>query len=136
MSYATIRALIESTIAAAYAPTPVMFDAVQETPPDGEHVVLAISYPSAVMPTLCVAESGIELVRGNVQISCYAPRGRGMKRLEELSQIGMQALVTLQAQPDPNGVRPRVGEVTSATVLSGDQPYALITVSAPFTAKG
>ena len=137
MSYATIRALIESSVAAAYGTVPVMFDAVQETPPNSEHVILAISFPSSVLPTLCPDESGIELIRGNVQISCYAPKGRGMKRLEELAAIGVQTLVTLQTRPDPNGVRPRVGEISGPTpVLSGDQPYALTTISAPFTARG
>lgn len=141
MSYATIRATFETAIATPYSllptPVPVMFDNVQETPPNGEHVILAISFPSTVLPTLCPDESGIELIRGNVQVSCYTPKGRGMKRLEELAQVAVQALVGISALPDTNNVRPRVGEISGPTpVLSGDQPYALTTISAPFTAKG
>jgi len=141
MSYANIRAVFETAIATAYellpTPVPVMFDNVQETPPNSEHVILSIGFPSLALPVLCPTETNIEHIRGSIQISCYTPKGRGMKRLEELAAVGAAALVGIPAQPDANDVRPRIGAIEGpTTILSGDQPYALSVVSAAFTARG
>ena len=141
MSYSTIRAVFETALDAAYqalpTPVPVMFDNVQETPPNSEHVILSIGFPRTAEPVLCPQENNIEHIRGSIQISCYTPKGRGMKRLEELAQVGIRALVGIPAQPDANNVRPRIGSIEGPTpILSGDQPYALSVVSATFTAKG
>jgi len=140
MSLATIRSLLERELTAEFAPLTVVYDNVQETPPQGadsEFVVLAISFPSLTTPTLCPKESGLDDIRGNVQISCYAPRARGMKRLEELGVKAAVALNTLQSKPDPDNVRIRIGQINGPVpVLSGSDPHALVTVSAPFTAKG
>jgi hypothetical protein len=115
----------------------LIYDNVQEAPPDSEHVVLSIGFPSTALPVICSEESNVEFIRGSIQISCYTPRGRGMKRLEELAQIGVQTLVGMPKQADPNGVRPRIGNIEGPTpVLSGAQPYALSVVSATFTANG
>jgi hypothetical protein len=144
MSLATIRSLFERELSTAYStlPQPVMvvFDNVQEVPPadaSGEFVQLTISFPSLTEPVLCLTESGIENIRGNIQISCYGPRARGMKRLEELASVAAQTLNNLQTAADPDGVRPRIGSISGPeAVLSGDAPHALVTLSAPFTAKG
>jgi len=115
----------------------LIYDNVQEAPPDSEHVILSIGFPSTALPTICSEESNIEFIRGSVQISCYTPRGTGMKRLEELAQIGIQTLVGMPKVSDPNGVRPRIGNIEGPTpVLGGAQPYALSVVSATFTANG
>lgn len=141
MSYANIRAVFETALDFAYSnlpvPVPVLFDSVQETPPNTEHVILSIGFPATALPQVCPTETNIEHIRGAIQISCYTPKGRGMKRLEELAQVGIQALVAIPSQPDANDVRPRIGAIEGPTpILSGDQPYALSVVSATFTAKG
>jgi hypothetical protein len=142
MSYATIRAAFEVAINNAYQAlipsVPVYFDNVQETPANSEHVILSIGFPSTAEPVVCSLDEGnIEHIRGSIQISCYTPRGQGMKRLEELAAVAAQTLVQLPLQPDPNNVRPRIGNIEGPTpILSGDAPYALSVVSATFTAKG
>jgi hypothetical protein len=117
--------------------TTLIYDNVQEAPPDAEHVILSIGFPATALPVICSEESNVEFIRGSIQISCYTPRGQGMKRLEELAQIGIRTLVGMPKQADPNGVRPRIGNIEGPTpVLSGAQPYALSVVSATFTANG
>ena len=141
MSIANIRSLFESHISDSFGAltpaVPVMFDNVQDTPPAGEHVVLTVSFPSFTEPTLCMTESGVEYIRGNVQIACYTPRGQGMKRLEVLAETAIIALNNIQDQTDTNNVRPRVGQILGPiNVLTGREPLALTNVSAPFVAKG
>ena len=139
MSFQQIRATFESAMADAYGgltpPVPVVFDAVQETPPPLPHVVLSITYSDVTTPVLCPTESAMEQINGTIQVSCYTKRGRGMKELEELAAVGMQALVQIKDLCNP--VRPSVGTIDGPqNVLSGNEPYALTTISAPFTAKG
>ena len=141
MSLATIRSLIEVAINTAYGSlspsVPVVFDNVQEEPPGSEYVILSIAYPQLTEPIICPAESNIETVRGNVSLSCYVPRAQGMKRLDELAATGIQTLNQLKAAADPNNVRFNLGAVEGPIpVLVGDNPLALASVSAPFTAKG
>ncbi len=142
MSLADIRAVFETELFAVYQamtpPVPVMFDNVQEEPPAGsnsEYVLLNLTWPSITEPILCLDESGIEVIRGNVQISCFTPRAQGMKRLEAMASVGITTLNYLK-KVDPT-VNVCVGVVAGpVTVLSGDNPHALAVVSAPFTAKG
>ena len=60
-----------------------------------------------------------------------------MKRLGELAATGIQTLNQLKTAADPNNVRFNLGAVEGPIpVLAGDNPLALASVSAPFTAKG
>lgn len=145
MTLAAIRALFEKEIADAFGAlspaVPVVFDNVQEQPPvnaDGEFVVLVLSYGNMTEPVLCPRESAIEHIRGNVQVSCYGPRSRGMKRIESLAQVAMQALNGIPAVAITNAsvASARVGVISGPVpVLSGSSPHALVTVSAPFSAR-
>ena len=142
MSFATIRAVFESNIATAFGAmtpaVPVMFDNVQSEPPpgaDSEFVILNLSFPSSVEPIICMEESGIEVIRGSVQVSCYAPRAQGMKRLEELATVAMATLNTLKTVDAT--VNACVGAIEGpTTVLAGQDPHGLVVIAAPFTAKG
>ena len=141
MSFQTIRALIETRVNDAYqglsTPVPVMFDAVQEEPPGTEYVALSIDYTSTSEPILNPLESGIEVIRGNIQLAIYTPRGNGMGRLETLSSTGLIVLNSLKSWdlPDPDGIKCQVGETLGPiNVLSGNDPLALSNVSAPFIA--
>lgn len=141
MSFQTIRALIETRVNDAYqslsTPVPVMFDAVQEEPPGTEYVALSIDYTSTSEPILNPLESGIEVIRGNIQLAIYTPRGTGMGRLEALSSTGLIVLNSLKSWSlsDPNGIKCQVGATLGPiNVLSGNDPLALSNVSAPFLA--
>ncbi len=143
MSFQAIRAVFETELFAAYqAMTPpviTVFQNVQETPPgtgaDAEYVVLQISFPSTTEPVLCLDISNTELIRGSVQINCYSPRERGMGRLENMAAVAMSTLNTLKAADTT--VNACVGEISGPTnVLSGDNPLAMVVLSAPFTARG
>ena len=143
MSFQTIRALIETRVNDAYqgltTPVPVMFDAVGEEPPGQEYVWLTIDYTSITEPVLNPIESSIEVIRGNIQLAIYTPRGTGMGRLETLSSTGLQVLNSLKSWnlPDPDGVKCQVGNTLGpVNVLSGDDPLALSNVSAAFMAYG
>ena len=145
MTLAAIRALFETELTTAYGallqPAVVVYDNVQETPPadaSGGFVIISITFPGLTEPLLCPTESGIERIRGTVQISCYAPRGQGMKRLQELTTVGAQTLVGIKAAAaaSPDVFSAAVGEIEGPeTLLSGDAPHALATLAAPFTAR-
>ena len=139
MSFQAIRATFETALNDAYAglspAVPVVFDNVQETPPELPHVLVNLTYTDMTNPVICKTEAAMEQIRGNIQVSCYTKRGQGMKQLEELAMVAMQTLVQMRNICDP--VNPMVGEINGPdNVLEGDAPYALVTVSAPFTAKG
>ncbi len=143
MSFQTIRALIETRINDAYqalaTPVPIVFDNVQEEAPGSEYVVLTIDYTSTTEPVLCQSESSIEVIRGNIQLAIYTPRGTGMGRLEALGSTGLIVLNSLKSSslPDPDGVKCQVGTTLGpVNVLTGDNPLALTNVSAAFMAYG
>ena len=143
MSFAPIRAAIESHLADTYAlmdpPVTVVFDNTQETPPtegNAEYVLINIVFPFVTLPILDIAESGIEYIRGTVQIASYASRVIGMKRLEDMALVGIKALNNLKTINQPAGPRVNVGTIEGPeAVIAGDQPYALVNVAAPFTAR-
>lgn len=138
MSLQQLRAHIESRVYSAFQalepPIEVMFDNVQETPPALPYVVCLISYLDTTMPTVCVTDGAVEQINGNLQLSIYVPRGRGMKALEEYSATAMTVMNTLF---DWGGtVKVKAGQINGPVpLLSGDQPYALATLSCPFLAS-
>lgn len=139
MSLQTIRAAFEVALTDAFAgmtpAVPCYYDNVQETPPNSEHVLINISYPSLTEPVICKAESNVELVRGNVQVSIYTARQKGMGRLEEMSALAAQTLVRMHDVC--SDVNASCGQINGPDyLLSGDAPYAMASVSAPFTARG
>ena len=142
MSLQTIRSLFERKMTTAFAglspSVPVMYDNVQEEPPGGantEYVQLIVSFPSISEPVVTKAESGIEVIRGSVQVSCYGPKAKGMKRLEEMAALGASTLNTIKTEDTT--IRASVGEISGPVpVINSNNPLALVTVSAPFVAKG
>ena len=134
MSFATLRAYLETRVAAAFPGVTCVFDNTFETPPAVPYVICLISYPTTPEPVICQNESAVEQLRGNLQISCYAERGKGMKPLEEM---GAQAMVLMNRMYDwSSPVKVRCGQISGPTsVLAGTEPYALVTVSCPFNAR-
>ena len=138
MTFQAIRAHIETKVNDAFQalvpPIEVCFDNVQETPPSTPYVVCLVSYTSTTEPVICPGGSAIERLLGNLQLSCYAPKGKGMKYLESLAAEGMKAMNTLY---DPTAAaQVKCGQINGPTpVLSGTEPYALITISCSFSAS-
>jgi len=99
MSFAQVRAYIETRVAAAFPGITVVYENVQETPPPLPYVICLISYPSTTEPVLCQTESMIENLQGNLQLSCYGERGVGMGPLEDM---GAQAVSCMNNMYDWN----------------------------------
>ena len=142
MSLQTIRSLFERKITTAFSglspSVPVLYDNVQEEAPGGadtEYVRLILSFPSLTEPIVSKTESSIEVIRGSVQISCYGPKAKGMKRLEEMATTAASTLNTLKTEDST--IRASVGEISGPIhVIDSNNPVALVTISAPFVAKG
>ena len=131
---AHIRSYIETRVAAAYPGVTVVFDNTFETPPPVPYVICLISYPTTTEPVICQNESAVEQLRGNLQISCYAERGKGMKPLEEMGVQGMVLMNRMYEWDSP--VKVRCGQISGPTpVLAGTEPYGLVTISCPFNAR-
>ena len=138
MSFADIRAHIESTVYSAFQacqpPIEVMFDNVQETPPALPYVLCLISYTDTTMRTICVEEGAVEQINGNLQLSIYVPRGRGMKALEGYNAEAMKAMNTLYQWG--NSVKVKAGPINGpVALLAGTEPYAMSTISCSFLAS-
>lgn len=138
MTLQAIRAHIETKVNDAFQalvpPIEVVFDNVQETPPALPYVVCLISYTDTTVTTVCPTDGAMEQLNGNLQLSIYAPRGRGMKALE---QYGTEAMKLMNNLYDWSGsVKVKAGQINGpVALLDGDQPYALATISCPFIAS-
>ena len=138
MSFQQIRAHIETKVNDAFQalvpPIEVMYDNVQETPPALPYVVCLISYTDTTVTTVSPTDGAMEQLNGNLQLSIYVPRGRGMKALEEYSATGMQVMNSLYDWG--NSVKVKAGQINGpVALLNGDEPYALATISCPFSAS-
>lgn len=139
MSLAYIRAKIETEVNSVFSSlspaVTVVFDNVQESPPALPYVVCLISYDQTTLPIVDFKESMIELVNGNLQLSCYSPRGQGMGPLEDLAGEAMGVMVNMKSKSDTL-TSVVCGSVNGPQViLSGAEPYALATLSCPFQAR-
>jgi hypothetical protein len=138
--YQPIRARYELAIRDALAEHDVIlhYDNVQEEPIPAEgateeYASMTISFPGSAEPTLC---GGIYRILGNVQVNIYGPRMLGMRRLEELADSVVCALMTINDYPTPDNVTTSIQGIQGPTpVLSGNDPQAIVVVSAPFTAR-
>ena len=137
MTFQAVRAHIESKVYSAYQnlnpPVEVVFDNTFETPPALPYVICLVSYTSTTEPIICQTESGVENLQGNIQLSIYAPRGRGMGALELYAAEGMKVMNTMYDWS--SSVRVRCGQISGPVpLLNGPEPYALVTISCPFGA--
>ena len=137
MTFQAIRAHIETRVYSAFQalspPLEVVFDNTYETPPARPYAVCLISYTSTTEPVVCQTQTAVEDLRGNLQISVYVPRGRGMKALEEYAATAMICINNLYVWGGDPTVK--AGQINGPTYLTaGDEPYVVATVSCPFTA--
>ena len=138
MTYAAIRAHIETRVNTAFQnlspPVEVVFDNVQETPPALPYVACLVSYTDTTLSTVCVTDGAMEQLNGNLQLSIYVPRGRGMKALEQYSATAMTVMNTLYEWGE--SVTVKAGPINGpVSLLDGDEPYALATISCSFQAS-
>lgn len=136
MSFQLIRSHIETRIQAAYQVqrVQVVWDNVQETPPALPYVICLISFQETTEAVLCTGESMMENINGSIQLSHYAPRGQGMKQLETLAATGMSCLNTMYDWGNTTA-NVKMGRINGPVhLLEGPEPYAISTLSAPFTA--
>ena len=137
MTLQAVRAHIESKVYSAFqglTPSlPVVWDNVQEKPPGMPYVICLISYTNTTESVICQTESSVENLNGNLQLSIYVPRGGGMKALEEYAAEGMKVMNTMYDWS--SSVRVRCGQINGPVpLLNGPEPYALATISCPFSA--
>lgn len=132
-SLALVRSYIETRVAAAFPGITIVYENVQETPPGLPYVICLIGYPSTTEPVICQTESMVERLSGNLQLSCYADRGQGMKALEAMGVQAMTIMNNMYEWDSP--VRVRCGQIQGPTpLLAGPQPYGVVTISCPFNA--
>ena len=138
MTFQAIRAHIETSVNDAYqalSPSvPVVFDNTAETPPALPYVICLISYLNTTVTTVDPTGGALEQLNGNLQLSIYTPRAQGMKALEQYSATAMAVMNNLY---DWGGsVKVKAGQINGpVALLNGDEPYALATISCPFTAS-
>ena len=137
MTFQAVRSEIESKVYSAFQaltpPVEVCFDNTFDTPPALPYVICLVSYNSTTEPVLCQTESNVESLTGNLQLSIYVPRGRGMKALEEYAAEGMKAMNTMYQWG--SSVKVRCGQINGpVSLLNGPEPYALATLSCAFSA--
>ncbi len=135
MSFQLIRSHIETRVNAAFqaARVPVIFDNTLETPPALPYVICLINFQDVTEPVICQEETYLENITGSVQISCYAARGQGMKPLEQLAAVAMTCFNQMYVWGAPEA-NVKMGRINGPIpVLAGTEPYALMTLSAPFT---
>ena len=138
MSFQLIRAHIESRVNTAFQalvpPVEVVFDNVQDTPSAVPYVLCLISYSTTTEPVICPNGGAVENLRGDLQLSIYGPRGRGMAALELYAAEGMKAMNTMYDADATTKVK--CGQINGPTpVLAGSEPYALVTLSCSFDAS-
>ena len=137
MTFQSVRAHIESKVYSAFQALtpalPVVWDNVNETPPALPYVVCLVSYNTTTESVICQRESNVENLTGNLQLSIYAPRARGMGALELYAAEGMKVMNTMYDWS--SSVRVRCGQINGpVSLLNGPEPYALVTLSCPFGA--
>ena len=137
MTFQAVRAHIESKVYSAFQalnpPLEVCFDNTFDTPPALPYVICLVNYNSTTETIVCQTQSGVENLTGNLQLSIYAPRGRGMGALELYAAEGMKVMNTMYDWS--SSVRVRCGQVNGpVSLLNGAEPYALVTISCPFGA--
>lgn len=115
MNYQAIRAVFESpllnTFGAQVPPIPVYFDNITNSNSDSvdEYVTVNIQFGVTNEPTLTTS---VDHARGIVVIRVFTPKGKGPGRNQQLVNLAINALETINATPKPaTGVYARTGSI-------------------------
>lgn len=119
--YQKIRAAIEAPLLTAFnnqtPPVPVYFDNVTTVPPDAPKEYVRVNLTFGLMDETALA-SNLDRPRGAIVIRCFAPKGGGPARCQELVAIAAGVLRSLSSTTKKNGdVFVRVGSVTGPSFL-------------------
>lgn len=116
IGYQKIRAAIEAPLLTAFnnqtPAVPVYFDNVTAVPPDPPKEYVRVNVTFGLMDETALA-SNLDRPRGALVIRCFAPKGGGPARCQELVAIAAGVLRSLSSTTrSPGNVFVRVGSVT------------------------
>lgn len=116
MNYQSIRAKLEAPLLTAYnsqsPQIPVYFDNVTTVPPDPpkEYVRVNITFGLTTEPTL---DGSLDYARGALIVRCFAPKGSGPARCQQMIALAKQVIDTLNSTRKTfNSTYVRVGQIT------------------------
>lgn len=100
MNYQAIRAKIEGPLLTAYnseiPSIPVYFDNVTAVPPDPPNEYVRINFMFGMMSE-CTLESSLDYARGAIVIRCFASKGKGPARAQELISLAATVINQINA---------------------------------------
>jgi hypothetical protein len=116
MNYQSIRAKIEAPLLTAYnsqvPQVPVYFDNITAVPPDPpkEYVRVNITFGLTTESTL---DGSLDYARGALIIRCFAPKGSGPARCQQMVALAKEVIDTLNStRKVSNSAYVRVGRIT------------------------
>lgn len=124
MNYQSIRAKIEAPLLTAYnsqvPPVPVYFDNITAVPPDPpeEYVRVNITFGLTTESTI---QGSLDFARGALIVRCFAPKGAGPARCQQLVQLAKTVIDTLNAQKKTSdSIYVRIGQISGPSFQSPD----------------
>ena len=116
MNYQSIRAKIEAPLLSAYnseVPSiPVYFDNITAVPPDPpkEYVRVNIIFGLTTESTL---DGSLDYARGALVIRCFAPKGSGPARCQQMVALAKEVIDTLNStRKTSTSTYVRLGQIT------------------------
>jgi hypothetical protein len=116
MNYQSIRAKIEAPLLTAYnsqvPQVPVYFDNITAVPPDPpkEYVRVNITFGLTTESTL---DGSLDYARGALIIRCFAPKGSGPARCQQMIALAKEVIDTLNStRKVSSSTYVRVGQIT------------------------
>ena len=116
MNYQSIRAKIEAPLLTAYnsqvPQVPVYFDNITAVPPDPpkEYVRVNITFGLTTESTL---DGSLDYARGALIIRCFAPKGSGPARCQQMIALAKEVIDTLNStRKVSSSAYVRVGRIT------------------------
>lgn len=121
--YQKIRAAIEAPLLVAFnnqmPPVPVYFDNVTAVPPDPPSEYIRVNLTFSLMQQLAITQT-LSHPRGALVIRCFAAKGGGPARCQELVSIAAQVLSGLsRTTRTSSGVFVRTGVIAGPSFYEG-----------------
>jgi len=116
MNYQAIRATIEAPLLTAFnsqcPPIPVYFDNVTFVPPDPPNEYVRVNVTFGLTTEVSLTES-LDNARGALIIRCFARKGAGPARCQEMIQIAVDVLQEIASSvKGSTGVFTRIDQIT------------------------
>ena len=132
--FADIRAILETDIAQAADPVPVVFDNTLESPPAPPYVLASISFDTPSLDAL--GGDSANHLTGVIQANVYVPKMTGSRTGEALAGAILEGWCTLAATPSAGpGWRVVPRSLDGPRTLAPDRREAhVVVVGAAFSA--